>query len=324
MYNCDNLDDLKKDILGCIHSQRELWTDKINSIMLKNGYSQSELANLCGVSRVAVAKWCKGTLPQNREVFIKIGFAAHYNLTEMNEFLMKYGRYPELYAKSLEDSVCIYLLNSKTIEHSYKKYEDILKMFSYQLKMIQNEGFNDEGDYETSDSFMSIMDMENIQDLKQFIDDNISMYRTSYKKFYSYVEAYIQLNNSNGWYDSKNAEKNKNNVYQLAESQNWTSSLRQCVYAIYHHNWFPLRRKVITLGIHLNMNLNEINDMLHMAHMETLYAKNPIECAIMYAIEDADLNDLIYCDGLDELANHVKNVLISLDIPEALAYVEDL
>lgn len=324
MGNCDNVEDLRNDILNRIKSQREIWIEKINLIIDQNGYTQSELAKLCGVSRVAVTKWCKGSLPQNRDTFIKIGFAAHYDLKQMNNFLQRYGRYPELYAKSLEDSVCIFLLNSKHIEHSYEKYEEILGMFASQLKMISNEDFDERGEYETSNSLKKIMNIDSLQELKIFIDNNIAMYRTGYKKFYSYVEAYIQLNNINGGFDIKNIEKNKNKIYQLAEGQNWSSSLRQCVYAIYNRKWFPLRRKVIALGIHLNMNVNEINDMLQIAHMETLYAKNPIECAIIYALEDAELNDMIYCDGLDVLANHVKEILVSLDIPEAVIYVEDL
>ena len=324
MNNCDNVEDLKADIINRIKSQREDWIDKINLIIIQNGYTQSEFAKLCGVSHVAVAKWCKGSLPQNRDTFIKIGFAANYNLKQMNIFLQRYGRYPELYAKSLEDSVCIFLLRSKYIEHSYEKYEEILQMFASHLDMIKNDGFDESNEYETSNSLKKIMDIDSLQELKIFIDNNLAMYRTGYKKFYSYVEAYIQLNNINGRFDKKNNEKNKNNIHQLAEGQKWSSSLRQCVYAIYKRKWFPLRRKVIALGIHLNMNVNEINDMLQIAHMETLYAKNPIECAIIYALEDAELNDMIYCDGLDILANYVKEILVSLDIPEAVAYIEDL
>lgn len=324
MNNCDNVADLRADIINRIKSQREDWIEKINLIITQNGYTQSELANLCGVSRVAIAKWCKGSLPQNRDTFIKIGFAAHYDLEQMNYFLQRYGRYPELYVKSLEDTVCIFLLNSKHIEHSYEKYEEILQMFASQLDMINNKGFDESGEYETSNSLKKIMDIDSLQELKTFINNNLTMYRTGYKKFYSYVEAYIQLNNLNGRFDIKNIEKNKNKIYQLAEGQNWSSSLRQCVYAIYNRKWFPLRRKVITLGIHLNMNVNEINDMLQLAHMQTLYAKNPVECAIIYALEDADLNDLIYCDGMSDLSDHVKDILLQLDMPEAVAYVEDL
>lgn len=320
MNNCDNEEDLKRNILEHIKSQRESWCEKINSIMSENQYTKSEMANLCCVSRVAVTKWCKGALPQNRDMFIRIGFAAHYDLEEMNEFLKRYGRYPELYAKSLEDTVCIFLLNSKKIEHSYEKYEEILQMFARQMKMIEKDKCNENGHYETSGSLKKIMDIESLQELKEFIDSNIAMYQTGYQKFYSYVEAFIQLNNINSGFDNKNV----NNVYQLAESQEWSSSLRQCVYAIYKRKWFPLRRKVITLGILLNMNLNEINDMLQLAHMEPLYAKNPIECVIIYALTEAELEEMIYCDALKELADYIKNLLEVLEIPEAMLYLEDL
>lgn len=322
--HCDNLEDFKRDILIHLKGQRTTWIKKVNRIIEENGYTQTEFADLCGVTRVAVSKWCKGALPGNRDTFIRIGFAAHYGLDEMNEFLKRYGRYPELYAKSLEDSVCIFILNSQYLSHEYKQYEIIMRMFEEDIKVLKEKEYDDKGSFETSLYLDRLMKLENLRELKEFVIENASLYRTRYKKFYSYIQAYIELNNLNGRFDIKNLEKNKRKIHQLAEGQSWSSSLRQCVYAIYKRQWFPLRRKVIALGIHLNMDVDAINDMLELAHMETLYVKNPIEAAIIYALEDADLNGMIYCDGLDILSNHVREILIALQIPEAVMYIEDL
>ena len=124
---CDNLEDFSKEILSMSQELRVLWKEKITSIMQESGYTLAALAKLCGVSHVAVKKWCDGALPQSRELFIRIGFAANYSLEEMNRFLMRYGNYPALYAKSLEDSVYIFVLSSNKMPHTYAMCERILE-----------------------------------------------------------------------------------------------------------------------------------------------------------------------------------------------------
>ena len=91
-----------------IRSQQEEWSKKVAEIIDTNGYTKSKFAELCGVSRVTVDKWCKGSVPKNRETFLRIGMVAKYDVENMNVFLQRYGQYPGLYSKSLEDCICIY------------------------------------------------------------------------------------------------------------------------------------------------------------------------------------------------------------------------
>ena len=60
---------------------------KVNQIITENGYTKSKFAELCGVSRVSVDKWCKGSIPKNRETFLRIGMAARYDVEKMNQLL---------------------------------------------------------------------------------------------------------------------------------------------------------------------------------------------------------------------------------------------
>ena len=113
---CDDLGMFREEILPKMPDMRQRWMNVIRQILDERGYSKTELAALCGVSRPAVAKWCSGALPSNREDYLRIGFAAGYDYNEMNFFLQRFGRYPGLYAKSLEDSVCIFVLTSENQE----------------------------------------------------------------------------------------------------------------------------------------------------------------------------------------------------------------
>lgn len=100
----ENLEEYR-NILESLADQKQNWTYIINDIMKERGLSASKMAELCGVSRQSVQKWLKGSVPKSRETYIKIGFAAHYNLKQMNYFLQRYGCVNKLYPKSIIETL---------------------------------------------------------------------------------------------------------------------------------------------------------------------------------------------------------------------------
>lgn len=306
IHQCDDLSDFQREILPHLQSERTAWKKIINSIITENNYTKESFARLCEVTRPAVSKWCNGSLPSGREHFIRIGFAAHYNLQEFNFFLQRYGKYPALYPKSMEDSVCIFILNSTTYPHTYQLYSLILNKIESVMRNMQDS--SSLPSYDTTTLGEELLKIQSEDELIDFITQNASSYQEKYKKFYSYVQAFIMANN----YD--NIGEKQYSVHSLANTQGWTSSMRQCVSAIRQKKWFPLRRKVIALGLHLNMTVEQVNEMLSYAQMETLCAKNPVESAIIYTLNDAELNDNIICDGANDLCDLVRETLESLDL----------
>lgn len=304
--HCDNLSDFQREILPHLQDERSAWKEKINSIIAENHYTKDSFARLCEVTRPAVSEWCNGSLPSEREYFIRIGFAAHYNLQEFNFFLQRYGKYPALYPKSLEDSVCIFILNSKTHPHTYQLYLFILSKIENMMKNMQILSLSPS--YDTFTMGEELLKVQSEDELIEFIEQNASSYLQKYEKFYSYVQAFIVANN----YD--NARDKQYSIHSLANTQGWTSSMRQCVSAIRQRKWFPLRRKVIVLGLHLNMTVEQVNQMLSFAQMEPLCAKNPIESAIIYTLNDAELNEQIFCDGGNDLFILARKTLEALDL----------
>ena len=123
---CEGIEELKERIFPMIRTQQEQWTEKINQIITESGLTKSKFAEVCGVSRVSVNKWCKGAIPKNRETFLRIGMVAGYDLERMNQLLRRYGQYPALYSKSLEDCVCIFVLERKYGLETLEKYNYIL------------------------------------------------------------------------------------------------------------------------------------------------------------------------------------------------------
>lgn len=320
LMNCDNIEDFKADILDHLQSQRKRWISKIAEILESTGMSQADLARKCEVSRATVLKWVRGSLPQSREMFIRIGLAAGYDIDQMNSFLMRYGRCPELYSKSLEDSIYMFVLNSDEIEHSYAACKTVFERVERSINPGTEKKKQVNGN-STMDTVLFtgyVLDISAIDELKDFINEHADVYRSAYSKFYDFVRAYVRDNNES-YFENENADS----IHYLAETLEWSSSLKKTVYAIYHNEWFPRRDKIISLGIHLNMNLDEINEMLSLAKMEKLYVMNPVEGIIMYALMDAELNDCIY-QGTDELYQYVLKVFEDLNIDDPDLNLEEL
>ncbi len=312
---CEDLEEFRQNILDSVVSQQIMWKEKIKEIIEENNYTKVQLAKLCGVSRITVNGWCSGAVPKQRETFIRIGFAARYDLSKMNILLTRYGRYPELYPKSLEDSVCIFVLSSKEMPHTYERYQMILNTIKIKMNI---ENTKTAYIHETKEALNKILELSTEQEFKEFADKNAYIYKNQYNKLYAYIEAFLRVNK---YIEADNASRS---THFLANGQQWSSSLRQCVSAIHQKKWYPMRTKIISLGLHLNMDTDQINEMLKHAHMESLYAKNPFESAIIYALENAKLEDMIFCDGTDTLCIYVKNILKELQIPDTEFFLDEL
>lgn len=275
---CEDLDELKARIFPLLQSQHELWMQKMQEILAESGLTKSAFAKRCRVSRVSVDKWCKGAIPKNRETFLRIGMAAEYDLEKMNQLLRRYGQYPELYSKSLEDCVCIYVLNHRfdmdcVDNRESEKGEEAygLTAYDYILSQIKENMAADADmeipDINTAQFAERLSQVEDADALTQFIYDNIATFSSAYQKFYAYVKMYVTIN----------YQRYSSSVANLAEGQGWSSSLRQCVSAIRQNKWYPTRNKIISLGLHLSMDHEQIDEMLTLAHMEPLCAKNLFE-----------------------------------------------
>lgn len=319
---CESLEELQQQIIPLLTDQRVRWSAKLKKIMYTKGYSVRQMAQLCQVSEPAVRKWLKGALPQSRDMYIRIGFAAGFDLNEMDLFLMRYGRCPHLYVKSPEDLVVIFILWSKEIDHTYQEY---LRLLDIVRTSMQGESASFVTVKPTNYLNLSAHSIQSTEQMLQFVSDYRASFQSSYAKFYSYVKDYLRMNLRNEvWNDG---DGRKASFHAMANESNWSSSLRHCISEIRAERWFPLRNKVISLGLHLNMDVDAINKMLMCAQMEPLYVMNPIEAAVIWAVEDAklsSLDDAIVPDGSSELCEYVKDVLIQLNLSESEFLIDDL
>lgn len=314
-----DIDALKEQLLPLLQSQRTSWMEKIEQIISENNYTCRRLAELCKLSEPAVRKWRRGTLPQSRDMYIRIGFAAGYDLEEMNSFLKRYGRCPQLYVKSLEDSVCMFVLQSETLAHTYETYLNLLDLIR---REIQGTIATERPAFTTTHLSEYFANVRSTEEMIEFAKVHAPSYKQAYSRLYSYVMAFLKLNLKS----EKLGDKREPSFHSMASESGWSSSLRHCISEIRNRRWFPLRHKVISLGLHLNMDTEGINRMLQYAQMEPLCVKNPIEASIVWAIEEVRLSSLeneIIPDGSSDLCDTIKSVLVQLGLDEEGNYLID-
>ncbi len=310
----DSPQQLKEMLFPLLQTQRQQWAEKINRIIDEGGYTKTDFAKMCGTSRVTVDKWCKGAIPKNRETFLRIGMAADYNLEQMNRLLQKYGRYPALYSKSLEDCIFIFVIHHYSGNRT-EKYQYILNNIKASLVRPSEE---EEGNITTGVLDEMLSRVADERELEEFISENIDTFSYAYHKLYSYIKVFMG-----------EAERTRTfSVQELAEAQEWSSSLRQCVSAIRQRKWYPTRNKIISLGLHLNMDLAQVDQMLDFAHMEPLCPENVLESVMIYIFQNAKrrgmTNVLSEEYDPDGVCNYAREVLEELNLPEGAEFITEL
>lgn len=314
---CEDINELKETIWPMMHTQQDEWAKKITEVISDSGCTKTKFAELCEVSRVTVDKWCKGAIPKNRETFLKIGMAAGYDIDRMNQLLQRYGRYPALYSKSLEDCICKFVISQDFGNDALSKYKYILGRIKSQIIRDDSAEYNEDVSTVKFDERLSAVRDED--ELETFITENISVFANAYHKFYAYVKMMISANYLENLYS---------NVYELSLAQGWSSSLRQCVSAIKTNKWYPTRNKIISLGLHLSMDHDQIDEMLELAHMEPLCAKNIFESVIMFILDDASLQNILDSESEsyepEELCKYARKILGELELPEIEEFISEL
>lgn len=320
---CSTVEELKEKIQPILERQRAQWKVKINDIIAASGYTKKDFAEIAGVSRVTVHDWCNGSVPQGREKYIKIGLAAMYGEEKMNRLLQRFGGYQGLYSKSLADCVCLYVLKNYHGRDAAGMYNKIL------ANITKNLLKGDEGEsMETVEMDEKLSNVKNEGELEQFINDNTATFTTAYHRFYTYVMAHVRQNYH---YECKN-------ILAMSEMCGWSASLRQSVYAIGRHEWIPTRNKIISLGMHLAMDHGEIDEMLGLAHMEPLCAKNAFESVIIYILEDAYRQGMLTAEAKsygmqmgevksyesDFLCEQARKIISYLNIPELNWFISEV
>lgn len=304
---CEEIEDLK--VIMHMNSGNFLeWKKFINALIEVNDLSYEKLGKLCYCSKNTAKKWClEGKLPQNRNAFIKIALGLGLDLEMTNDLLQRFGKYPKLYAKNMEDAILIYVLSHPDFNRDpYEYFLEIKNNCIEYMNIDENKNLYDVIDVCNTQCFFDrIINSESKCAFEVFIVNNIKSFSKSYTNLIKYIDMFILSNN--------------NSIHDFVQSKNLNPVFDKFLSALRRKREVPNRTKLIVLGIHLNMTLEQLNKMLEFAYMEPLCVKDKIECAVIYAIENAHLNNpgLAYENAIylknysqnEDIQNQCKNII---------------
>lgn len=262
------------------------WKAFINYLLDSSGYTYTKFAKICGMSRNTIISWCEaGKIPRTREQFIRIGFAVNMSLDDMNSFLQRYGKYPKLNPKNIEDAVTIFSICNHL---NYKQCMELKEHFSSILcdvlkgrKSNKNKKFVY---FSTTQLEIELLSVKTLLSFEAFVEKNASAFANSYVKLLDFIDSYVLLHTAGtlgtpGTLNSFLAQSIDNPAI-IAGFNTMISKLR-C------YGTIPSRIHLISLGIHFRMTADDISTMLLLAGMEPLCAKDKLESILIFAAEYA-------------------------------------
>lgn len=287
---CESLAELQ-EILSRNSNYYYVWKNYINYMVEKNHLNYVQLAKTCHCSRNTVKKWCReGAMPQNRETFIKIGLGFRLTLDEFNDLLMRYGKYPRLYGKNMEDAVCIFVIHHYPKDgDAYEFYRQLKEQLLVRMREYTGVVTESRNTHEIEEGLMT---KESKEEFEVFVCENRKSYEESYENLEKFLKMFIEAKDEN--------------IHHFVQTNSLNFSYEKMMSALRLRGECPSRMKLILLGVNLNMSLEQINYMLSLAYMRPMCAKDNVECVIMYAVESAYLINPAYSVESAIILQHYK------------------
>lgn len=269
------------------------WKKYINSVLDTKSDSFNKISERIGFSKNTLRKWCvNGEMPQNRNAFIKLAFGLNLSIDDTNELLSKYGGCSVLYAKDINDAIVIYILSRHNAEPDNTNYNfDSLKKWRLKYEtLVQKRNIDDSMLYnrETIGFYNELKCIREEDEFEKFIKLNQLVFFSSYSKLLKYIEEFISIRISE---EELLSDGEKYSFHKLMYGRKNGAKLEKMMSKLKNYGIVPERKYLIAMGIFLNMTLFEINKMLKLANMQTLYARDKFDCIMICVIYRAMLAD---------------------------------
>lgn len=274
------------------------WQEYINRIVTESGLSYPQLAKRCRISKNTLRSWClQGGRPRSRETLIKLGFGLDMTLSEVNRLLFYGGRFHRLYPKDLQDAACIFVLLQRQRyggDRSFD-YDMAMQLFceaaQYRLPEKQasvpqvEKRAQSDAEEETQTAMERLLSLQTQQEFQEFIAEVSSGIAVSHKRLLEYLSDFIGMR----LLELARQEGKPVSWHQLASMWDASGEFEKMISSLKHRGIVPKRRHLIALGLRLEMTMPEMNTMLGYAGMEGLYARDKLECVLIYALQNLEL-----------------------------------
>lgn len=278
------------------------WESKIGP-MLENGprgrVSNEQLAEGLGLSVNCVSGF-RHAIPAKRRSVIMMAVLLRLSVPETNELLCSWAKYQKLYAKHPEDAIFIYILNNGGSDHPKALFEAYWDIYTGLRKqelrkrgaavrmdtMVLEERI---GRVRRADGVNPQADLEFMEMMREYIQT----YEDGYQKLADYIEAqFIRVCESHtGLLTEEELSRLKENKKITANilfrnDKSYKNRYYNRIRNIRRKHEVPKRAFLISMGIRLAMNTAQINKMLWLAGMQPLCAKDRLESALIFYLEE--------------------------------------
>lgn len=121
------------------------------------------------------------------------------------------------------------------------------------------------------------------EEFTQFALQNAALFRGSHARLQEYLRERLRARG----YDPVTG--GVQSVHSLFAVSGIPARFEKDISALMTHGTLPRREKLIALGVHLGLLADELDEMLRLAGMEPLCAKNRLECILIYALQQLQL-----------------------------------
>lgn len=264
------------------------WESFLQPYVQASGYTKKQIAEFCSVNEKTGRNLLKN-IPAKRENVIVLGIVLGMTHEEIDYMLMHEARFHKLYPKNSEDAIWIYL-----IEHQIWKQKEPVKVLYYAYKGRYDKlyetymhGTVQENSLKTQMALITLKDQEDFDNAMRAIIPSVA---DGYGKLICFIDQEMKKNGiSISEFDFQNNKEQVSQIY-YREMRN-----------IKNKKKIPSRIFLISLGIHMNLPVDKINQLLDYAGMMPLYSKDVLESRLLFYLENLYINNPSYFALSDEM-----------------------
>lgn len=280
------------------------WESKIGSL-LKNApggaITNEQMVQAFGLSINCVSRF-RHEIPAKRRSVIMLSALLRLNVQQTNDLLSRWAKYQKLYAKHPEDAIWIYILNNGGTDRPRELFEAYWEVYTaIRREEMKKRGIHSSGIMETvlvEDHINRVRRADGVlpeedEEFREMIRTCISAYEDGYRKLADYIEAqFIRVyEDQPGWMTSDEMSRLReqkkitpNILFQ--DDKSYRDRFYNRIRRIRRNHEVPKRAFLISIGVRLAMRTSQINYMLGLAGMQPLCAKDRLECALIFFLEE--------------------------------------
>lgn len=291
------------------------WREYICSLLYECGKTSRDIAQGCGISKSSAEKFLR-VIPTKRESVIMMAMIIGLDLDETNQLLTRWAKFQKLYAKNPEDAIWIYLIEqggdeakvypARLFETYYTRYKKLHKAY------LKENGYMPPEDKipNTRIAFDIIEDAaakgpasspERDRNFTRFMKQLLPAFDAGYQNLIDYIESLftnIEKDDDEalgiviekepepvpGMEDLKIRSLSPNESFEGYRS--WQTAYYRRIQRLKKEREVPERVFLIALGIHMKLTTGQMNHLLELAGMGGLCAKDRLEGAIAFHLEE--------------------------------------